>query len=274
MSIRPAWWMTLQAFSYPYIRKLLQNTQRTVLGRLSGYISIPLLSGKNFHITYLPINHRIHDIGESIIPLTVIEQIIQESSHLAVIKRCTCRDGNDCQDYPIELGCLLVGEGAAEIDTGVSRHVSREEALAHVNACIEKGLVPFVGRFKADNYLWGVRDRGKLLTICFCCHCCCVIKNSIKHLPSISQDSLVKLKGLEIVTDDQACTLCGTCVTECFMEARIRKDDRIVHDAQRCKGCGRCLTVCPENAISADVVNVDEAVADVLDRVRNRIDYT
>lgn len=274
MSIRPAWWMTLQAFFYPCIRKLLQNTQRTLLGRFSGFFSVPLLSGKNFHITYLPINRRINDIGESVIPRKVIEQIIRESSYRAVIKRCTCRDGNGCHDYPIDLGCLLVGEGAREIDTGVSRHVSREEALAHVHTCIDRGLVPFVGRFKADNYLWGVRDRGKLLTICFCCHCCCVIKNSLKHLPPISHKSLVKLKGLEIVTDEQACTLCGACVTECFMEARIRKGDRIVYDTHCCKGCGRCLTVCPEKAISAEVADVDEAVADVLDRVRKRIDYT
>jgi ferredoxin len=274
MSIRPAWWMTLQAFFYPFVLKLLQDTQRTLPGKLSGRISVPLLSGKNFHITYLPINKRINGIGESVVPKKLLEQVIRESSHRALIKRCTCRDGNKCQNHPIELGCLLLGDGAGEIDTGVARHVGVSEALEHVNDCIDEGLVPFVGRFKADDYLWGVRDRGKLLTVCFCCRCCCMIKNTLKHLPPISHDSLIKLKGLEIKTDDQACNQCGVCVSECFMDARSLEANRILYDTHRCKGCGRCLTVCPENAISADVVNIDEAVADVLGRVRTRIDYT
>ena len=274
MSLRPAWWMTLQAWLYPYVLKLLRDTQRTLAGKLSGRISVPLLSGKNFHITYLPINEHITGIGESIIPRSVLAQVIRESSHRVIIKRCTCRDGNKCQNHPIELACLLLGEGAAEIDTGVSRHVSVDDALAHVDACLASGLIPFVGRFKADDFLWGVRDRGKLLTVCFCCDCCCVIRNSVKYLPPVSQDSLIKLKGLTITTDDQACTRCGVCVDECFMNARSLEDNRILYDPQRCKGCGRCLSVCPEGAISAEVSDIEDAVSDLFGRIRARVDYT
>lgn len=274
MSIRPAWWMSIQAFFFPYVRKLLQESQTTVMGRLSSRISVPLLSGKNLNITYLPINKRINGIGESVVPHRVLRDIVKQSANRALIKKCTCRDGFKCSNHPVELGCLLLGEGSKEIDTGVSRHVSVDEALTHVDKCIESGLIPFVGRFKADDYLWGVKDRGKLLTVCFCCSCCCVLKNSIKHLPAVSKDSVIKLKGLQIETDQTKCTACGECVDACFMEARTLHDGRILYNSALCKGCGKCMSTCPENAISMDVANIDEAVDDVLQRVRARIDYT
>ena len=273
MSIRPSWWMTLQAFFYPSTRKLLEETQRTFLGKLSSRISVPLLSGKNFHITYLPINQSIGGVGESLIPRSVLETIIRDSAHRAIIKRCTCRDGNKCENHPVELGCLLLGEGAKEIDTGVSKHVDVDQAITHVRACIENGLIPFVGRFRADDFLWGVKNRGRLLTVCFCCTCCCMIKNSIKHLPAVSQESVLKLKGLEIHTDHNLCKQCGVCISECFMDARSIKDGSLVCDKDRCKGCGRCISVCPENAVTAQVADEKEAIEDIFDRIRTRIDY-
>jgi len=274
MSMRPSWWMTLQAFFYPSVRKLLEGTQSTFWGRLSSRISVPLFSGKNFHITYLPINQRIEGIGESLIPQSVLETIIRESAHRAIIKRCTCRDGNKCRNHPVELGCLLMGQGAAEIDTGVSRHVDADQAIAHVRACFENGLIPFVGRFRADDFLWGVRNRGRLLTVCFCCTCCCMIKNSVKHLPAVSQDGVLKLKGLEIHTDRNLCKQCGACIPECFMDARSIREGRLISDNDLCKGCGRCISVCPESAVSARVADEKAAMDDVFQRIQTRIDYT
>ena len=273
MSIRPQWWMSLQAFFVPFARKLLQETQTTLLGRLSGRFSVPLLSGKNFNITYLPINESISGVGETLVPHMVLREIVKQSANRALIKKCTCRDGYKCKNHPIELGCMLLGEGSKEIDTGVSRHVSIDEALAHVDKCVESGLIPFVGRFKADDYLWGVKDRGKLLTVCFCCRCCCVIQNSIKYLPDVSKDSVIKLKGLRIETDPESCTACGECVSICFMGARTLKDDRILYNSALCKGCGKCISVCPENAISADVADFEESVAEVTGRIDSLIDY-
>jgi UDP-glucose 4-epimerase len=168
---------------------------------------------------------------------------------------------------------MLLGEGSREIDTGVSRHVGIGEALEHVDRCVENGLVPFVGRFKADNYIWGVRDQGKLLTICFCCRCCCIIKNSVKYLPEASRDSLIKLKGLMLETDYASCKACCLCVDACFIGARSLKDGRISYNSDLCKGCGHCMTACQSNAIRADVSDLEEAVADVYDRIDRLIEY-
>jgi len=273
MSIRPEWWMSLQAFLFPFIKKLLRETQTTVLGRLSGRLTIPVLSGKNFDITYLPIHQKISRGSDVLLPQTVLTEIIRRSAHRVIIKRCTCRDGNRCKNHPIELGCLLLGEGSREIDTGVGRHVGIDEAIEHVDRCLENGLVPFVGRFKADNYIWGVRDNVKLLTVCFCCRCCCIIKNSLKYLPDVSKESVTKLKGLMIVTDHSVCKACSRCVEVCFVGARSLQDGRILHDDGLCKGCGHCLTVCPSNAIRVSVSDPEEAVADVFDRIDNLIQY-
>ncbi len=273
MSIRPAWWMTLQAFLVPGTSKLLKGSLTTVMGRLSSRITVPLLSGKNFNITYLPINQHIEGMENTLLPQSVLEEMVRSSAHRVIIKRCTCRDGQKCENHPIEMACLLLGEGTKEIDTGVSRHVSVDDALDHVRQCIENGLIPFVGRFKADNYLWGVKDRGKLLTVCFCCRCCCVLMNSARFMPQVTQDAFVKLKGLKIFTDQDLCTTCGTCVEECFMGSRSIKNSKIAYDADLCKGCGKCITACPGRAITARVADLNEAVAEVWNRVDLLIDY-
>ncbi len=193
--------MLIQALFFPLTRRILQGTQTTSIGKLISRISVPLLSGKNFHITYLPVNERIEGADSTMVPQLVLEEIVRSSAHRVIIRRCTCRDGNQCGNHPIGLACLLMGEGAREVDPAVGRHVSVEEALSHVRQCIEDGLIPFVGRFKADNLLWGVKDRGKLLTVCFCCSCCCMIMNTIRYMPQISHERIVKLKGLKIIVD-------------------------------------------------------------------------
>jgi len=273
LSRRPRWWMLAQALSFPWIQKLLKQTQTSLLGKLSARISIPLLSGKNFHITYLPINQEIAGPDNVLLPRSVLEEIIHSSAHRVIIKRCTCRDGNECRNHPVGLGCLMLGEGAREIDPAVGRHVDADEAIRHARECVDNGLIPFVGRFRADNFLWGVRDRGKLLTVCFCCRCCCIIMNSVAYLPKISQDSIVKLKGFTLFTDHEKCVLCGACVEECFVHARQIANNTIVFDAAVCKGCGRCITICPSRAIRAEADNIAEALRDLSGRIEARIDY-
>ena len=44
-------------------------------------------------------------------------------------------------------------------------------------------------------------------------------------------------------------------------------------DDQTCKGCGLCVSLCPEKAISVSIDSVDDAVAELQGRIRQRIDY-
>jgi len=273
MSRRPRVWMLIQALFFPLTRRILQGTQTTSIGKLVSRISVPLLSGGNFHITYLPVNEQIEGADSTMVPQLVLEEIVRSSAHRVVIRRCTCRDGNQCGNHPIGLACLLMGEGAREVDPAVGRHVSVEEALSHVRQCIKDGLIPFVGRFKADNLLWGVKDRGKLLTVCFCCSCCCMIMNTIRYMPQISHERIVKLKGLKIIVDTEQCKMCGVCTKSCFMGALSMSDGKIIRDNSLCKGCGLCITACPNKAVSAAVDDLQAAVTELKGRIEALIDY-
>ena len=148
-----------------------------------------------------------------------------------------------------------------------------KEALAHVHQCLADGLIPFAGRFKADNYLWGVKDRGRLLTVCFCCPCCCVIMSIARYMPQVTRDSIVKLQGFKLTIDAGCCTACGTCAAACFMEALKLENGRISYDESRCRGCGVCMSVCPNKAVSAAVDDLQAAVYDLQGRISSLIDY-
>lgn len=52
-----------------------------------------------------------------------------------------------------------------------------------------------------------------------------------------------------VITED--CIACGTCISECPVEA-ISEGDIYVIDADSCTECGTCASVCPSEAIRLD----------------------
>lgn len=51
-----------------------------------------------------------------------------------------------------------------------------------------------------------------------------------------------------VITDE--CVSCGTCASECPVEAISEGDDKYVIDADACVECGTCAGVCPTEAIT------------------------
>jgi len=51
-----------------------------------------------------------------------------------------------------------------------------------------------------------------------------------------------------VIGDD--CTMCGTCVDECPVEAISEGDPKYIIDADTCIDCGACAEACPVDAIS------------------------
>ena len=49
------------------------------------------------------------------------------------------------------------------------------------------------------------------------------------------------------ITDE--CISCGSCVTECPVDAISEGDDKYVIDAKLCTDCGTCVDACPVDAI-------------------------
>lgn len=273
MSRRPAWWLTVLAKIWPITWLSAKATRIPIVGKLVELAALPLFSGKNLNVTYIPINEGITGRGSTPLPILVVEELIRRSSHRVIINRCTCRDARQRPSHPVQIGCTLLGEGTKEIDPRIARHVSREDAIEHLHTAVRAGLIPMTGRVRVDNFIWGVRDRGQMLTICYCCRCCCTILASGKYLPAGATDSLVRIEGLRIEVDPDLCTGCGTCVTECFMGAIHLRDGRAHHDEGLCKGCGRCVSVCPQSAVRIDVEDLDAAANEMISRMDTLADY-
>ncbi|MBN2153618.1 MAG: 4Fe-4S ferredoxin, partial [Candidatus Lokiarchaeota archaeon] len=108
------------------------------------------------------------------VPSRVVDHYIDQASVHVVMHKCVCRDAAHCKDYPVDLGCLFMGEAASRISPALGRRVTKEEAREHARKCRDAGLVHLVGRNKLDTVWLNVRPGEKLLTVCNCDPCCCL----------------------------------------------------------------------------------------------------
>ena len=53
-----------------------------------------------------------------------------------------------------------------------------------------------------------------------------------------------------VISDE--CTMCGTCVDACPVEAIKEGDPKYVIDPDTCTDCGTCVDECPVSAISPE----------------------
>ena len=52
--------------------------------------------------------------------------------------------------------------------------------------------------------------------------------------------------------DEEKCSGCETCVSECPSEAISMDDDKAKVDPEECIDCGVCVDACPDEAISME----------------------
>ncbi len=223
------------------------------------------------NVTVLPVHETVDADGGTTMPLKVIEHFIDQASYHVILDSCLCRMTLGCKDYPIDQGCIFLGEGARSISPSVGRHVTRDEALEHLHGRVELGLLPLIGKVDFDALILGVRDRNRLMTICMCCPCCC-LTTGLHYASAGVRDGVVKrLEGLEVkVTGD--CTGCGNCVEACiFKQINLVNGKAVVDEA--CKGCGRCAVACKNGAISVTMNDADYLQACV-DRISATVDVT
>ncbi len=224
----------------------------------------PWLRKDKSEFRWLPINADISMPADAPLPLALLERFIEEASHRVIIDYCACRRGWHCKRYPEDIGCLMMGDSALEIKRYPGREVGVEEAKEHARRAVEAGLVPVVGKVRADNYIFDVKDRSRMLTTCFCCECCCVTRFT-RYVPLKSLDPLQpRLEGVTL-TVTESCNGCCKCVKHCYIQAIEVIDGRAVI-GEYCRGCGRCASVCPEGAIE---ISIDDP--DFLDKAYERI---
>jgi Pyruvate/2-oxoacid:ferredoxin oxidoreductase delta subunit len=269
---RPQWYVQLIKRAFPGRFLAARATRIPVLGRIADRW---FFDGDG--LMYLPrdgviaVNEAIELPGEMVLPSQVVEHFIEQATTHWIMNFCLCRDANQCQDYPIELGCIFLGEAASGINPELGRQVTKEEALAHARRCREAGLVHLIGRNKMDTVWLGVGPGDRLLTICNCCPCCCLLRILPYLAPQIGA-KITRMPGVAVAVNG-GCIACGTCTQDvCFVDAIHLVDSRAVI-GEECRGCGRCVDVCSQHAIELSVDH-GQFVAESIARISPLVDIT
>jgi ferredoxin len=224
-------------------------------------------SSKYNHAVILPIQQDILIPANTILPRQLLETLVERSSTRVVMNSCLCRTVEGCDDYPLDLGCLFLGEGAEQIHSSMAHNVSREEALAHINRGIALSLSPTIIHSWFDAAILGI-DYRKMLGICFCCPCCCTLQRSVTLGPDTFQDSVKPIPGIKVeITSD--CIGCGTCLDTCTFQAiELHSPAAII--TSKCKACGRCVEICPLHAIRMEIETNNSNIDNLLMTIQGR----
>jgi ferredoxin len=260
---RPLWFSNLIKHAFPGRFLAARITRVPIVGRL---IDHAFFAGDN--LVYLPrdrtiqINERIEAQTDMVLPSQVVEHFVEQANYHWIMNECICRDALTCEDYPIGLGCLFLGEAVLGINSQMGRRVTKSEALEHVQRCREAGLVHMVGRTKVDSIWLGANPHHKLLTVCNCCPCCCIMRVLPNLAPAISE-KITRMPGVTVAVSEW-CAGCGTCTDDtCFVDAiQMNGSQAVIGDA--CRGCGHCVSVCPQEAIEVEIDDerfVDRTIA-------------
>ena len=207
------------------------------------------------------------------IPSTIIREFIEEAHSIWLMDKCLCRDTMQCDEYPIELGCIFMGEAVKGINPKLGHLATKEEAIARIDLAAKHGLIHLIGKNKIDTQWMGVHPGNQLLTVCNCCPCCCLYK----VLPDLHEDisaKIQKMPGIEITVKAEICIGCGRCTEEtvCMTHNLSVIDGKAVM-GDNCVGCGRCYEVCPVGAIEVEITD-DNFVNETLSRLHEKINVS
>ena len=265
---RPLWVVRVLKSMFPGRFLVARATHLPIVGRV---LDRWLFAGDD--VIFLPqdqsvqtiaVNETVDEPIEVVLPSQIVEHFVEQASVHWIMHFCLCRAAEACQDYPIELGCLFLGEAALGINPDLGRRVTKEEALAHVERCREAGLVHMIGRNKLDTVWLGVGPGRQLLTVCSCCPCCC-LWGTLPHMTTRISNKIQRMPGVTVTVND-GCVGCGICTEGiCFVDAiRLESNRAVISEA--CRGCGRCVDVCPQGAIDLSIEDsrfVDQAIAHI-----------
>jgi len=241
------------------------------LGRIQFFRDrMPEFDPGKSNVSWIPINRDIEGAGEIALPEEILDRLIEKAKHRVIVDFCGCRKVMECESYPHDMGCLMMGESALLIPAKSRREVGIGEAKAHIRKAIEAGLIPVTGKARIDNDFFLIPDEGKLLTVCLCCDCCCITRFSRYMTPEILDGMHHPVEGLSIEVDDN-CIGCGQCASKCYISAiEVRGEGAVI--GEMCRVCGRCAMHCPQGAIKLRLDN-PEAVDDVVRRIESVVNF-
>jgi len=213
-----------------------------------GWIIDLAASRRRLKVVTVPVGARFDRSPMAVLHYDAAKQLVEASSHILRTDTCVCRDARNCKDYPVDLGCLFLGQGARKMSLhGRAHPITKEEALAHLDRARRLGLI--------NNAIWSSVELSALrvdpahtVELCSCCPCCCLAFKT-KHASHTFLDGIAGF-GVSRVASLDKCTRCTNCVPACPFDAiKVDLREGPVIDGLRCKGCGRCVTVCRPEAL-------------------------
>lgn len=251
---RPIWFVNLLKKLYPSRKFFARMTHIPAVGQIVDHFLFR--DDEMYHLpkdNTVPINIDLDVPASTVLPSQIVDHFIQEAEHHWVMDACICREGEGCQEYPHQAGCIFLGDSVEKINPRLGRKVTREEALAHARKCREAGLVHSIGRNRLDAVWLGAYPSEQLMTICNCCPCCCLWGLAPHLTPDIGQ-KIKRMPGVQVSVNGN-CSACGTCLEGvCVMDA-LHMEGETVQINQECRGCGRCVEICPHGAIELTIHN-------------------
>jgi NAD-dependent dihydropyrimidine dehydrogenase PreA subunit len=214
-----------------------------LLGRLLDGLASP---GRVKAVT-VPVGASIK-AGPAVLPYDAARRLIESAGYILGLDSCMCRDSQGCRDYPHDLGCLFIGEGARKMaKSGMARQVSTAEALGRLERARSLGLVTNLIWLRPELRVMGA-DPSRTVEMCFCCPCCCIAVKT-KNGSKAFVDAITGL-AVSRPVNPEACTRCTNCELGCpFKAIKVDLREGPVIDAERCKGCGRCELACKQGVL-------------------------
>ncbi len=118
-----------------------------------------------------------------------------------------------------------------------------------------------------DAWMLGIPYR-RMLAVCFCCDCCCSVRQTLRYGPPVFQETVRRLPGLAVIVGPD-CVGCGRCAEVCPADA-IRLEDGRASVRPNCQGCGRCAAACPQGVITLHLDPTADPVGRLLALVEQR----
>ena len=252
-------WREIMAF-YRYLKPGLWAMRLPWIGPLFARWFIKDDSEANWII---PVEAAIPSGERYILPGMLVERLLESADGVFAMAACPCRTAFQCRDHPQDIGCLHIGPATRDIPTEVGRPLTRQGGVAHLEHALDAGLMPTILYIPSEADIFRV-DRKRMLSLCFCCECCCDVRLLLRQGPDRYWDLYNhRLPGVTVEVGDN-CTLCGACVEVCYGGERVITlgPGRAQID-ERCLGCGLCVSACPEGAIKLNVdprVDVQESL--------------
>lgn len=216
--------------------------------------------GGSTHGVMLPLNVDLTDDPKAksvTVPMDLIDQAIDMAEFIGGMRKCVCRDKEQCEHFPIEgCACLFFNmAGKKVVANGLADELTKEEAKARVRKAAELGLVGNALWIEVEQLVWGFMNSKmtEFFEICFCCPCCCVAQTCAR-VGGRQAAMFLTPSGFTATVDHRKCVGCKKCSqwkVTCPEDAISYRpeDGKMVVNQEFCIGCGLCKRQCEHDAI-------------------------